>query len=75
MALSVVNTYKTIILPIVLYGCKTWSLILREEHRLRLFENKVFRKNLGIRDTKLQENGESYIKCWTTCIVFFAWHN
>ena len=39
-----VNTYKTIILPVALYGCETWSLTLREEHRLRVSENKVFRK-------------------------------
>jgi hypothetical protein len=32
----------TIILPLVLYGCKTWSLALREEHRLRVFENRIF---------------------------------
>ena len=38
-----INTYKTIILPVVLYGCETWSFILREEHRLRVFENKVLR--------------------------------
>jgi hypothetical protein len=31
-------------LPVVLYGCKTWSLTLREEHRLRVFENKVLRR-------------------------------
>jgi hypothetical protein len=36
--------YKTIILPVVLYGCETWSLTLREEHRLREFENRVLRK-------------------------------
>ena len=42
-----VNTYKTIILPVVLYGCETWSLTLREEHRLRVFENKVIRKIFG----------------------------
>ena len=36
-----VNTYKTTILPVVLYGCATWSLTLRELHRLRVFENKV----------------------------------
>jgi hypothetical protein len=35
---------KTIILPVVLYGCETWSLILREEHRLRVFEKKVLRR-------------------------------
>jgi hypothetical protein len=39
--------YKTIILPVVLYGCETWSLTLREEHRLRMFENKVLRRIFG----------------------------
>ena len=42
-----VNTYKTIILPVVLYGCETWSLMLREEHRLRVFENIILRKIYG----------------------------
>ena len=42
-----VNTYKTIILPVVLYGCETWSLTMREEHRLRVLENKVLRKIFG----------------------------
>jgi hypothetical protein len=35
------------ILPVVLYGCETWSLTLREEHRLRVFENRVLRRILG----------------------------
>ena len=41
-----INTkiYRTIILPVVLYGCETWSIILREEHRLRVFENRVLRR-------------------------------
>jgi hypothetical protein len=39
--------YRTIILPVVLYGCETWSLTLREEHRLRVFENKVLRRIFG----------------------------
>jgi hypothetical protein len=34
-------------LPVVLYGCETWSLELREEHRLRVFENRVLRKIVG----------------------------
>jgi len=34
-----VKIYRTIILPVVLYGCETWLLTLREEHRLRVFEN------------------------------------
>jgi hypothetical protein len=36
--------HKTLILPVVLYGCETWSLVLREEHRLRMFENRVLRR-------------------------------
>jgi hypothetical protein len=39
-----VNIYKTIILPVVLYGCETWSLTLREEHRLRVSENRVLKR-------------------------------
>jgi hypothetical protein len=42
-----IRIYKTIILPVVLYGCETWSLALREEHRLRVFENRVLRKIFG----------------------------
>jgi len=38
---------RTIILPEVLYGCETWSLTLREERRLRVFENRVLRKVFG----------------------------
>jgi hypothetical protein len=39
--------YKTIILSVIFFGCETWSLILREEHRLRVFENKVLRRIFG----------------------------
>ncbi|KAJ4442239.1 hypothetical protein ANN_12105 [Periplaneta americana] len=39
-----IRIYKTVILPVVLYGCETWTLTLREEHRLKVFENKVLRK-------------------------------
>jgi hypothetical protein len=42
-----IKVYKTVILPVVLYGCETWSLILREEHRLRVFENRVLRRIFG----------------------------
>jgi hypothetical protein len=42
-----VKSYKTIILPIALYGCETWSLTLREEHSLRVFENRVLRGIFG----------------------------
>jgi hypothetical protein len=46
--------YKTVILPVVLYGCETWSLTLGEEHRLRVFENRVLRKIFG---PKREEHG------------------
>ena len=39
--------YRTVILPVVLYGCGTWSLILTEELRLRVFENRVLRVIFG----------------------------
>jgi hypothetical protein len=42
-----INIHKTVILPVVLYGCETWSLTLSEEHRLRVSENRVLRKIFG----------------------------
>jgi hypothetical protein len=39
-----IRIYKTIILPMVLYGCETWSLTLREEHKLRVFENRALKR-------------------------------
>ena len=42
-----IKIYRTIILPVVLYGCETWSLTLREERRLRAFENTVLRRIFG----------------------------
>ena len=42
-----IKIYRTIILPVVLYGCETWSLTVREEHRLRVFENRVLRRVFG----------------------------
>jgi len=44
-----IKIYRTIILPVVLYGYETWSLTLREERRLRVFENKVLRRIFGPR--------------------------
>jgi hypothetical protein len=46
------KVYGTIILPVVVYGCETWSLTLREEQRLRVFENRVLRRILGLRETR-----------------------
>ena len=44
-----IKIYRTIILPVVLYGCETWSLTLGEERRLRAFENRVLRRIFGPR--------------------------
>ena len=44
-----ITIYRTTILPVVLYGCDTWSLTLREERKLRVFENRVLRRIFGPR--------------------------
>jgi hypothetical protein len=44
-----IREQKTIILPVVVYGCEIWSLTLREEHRLRVFENRMLRRIFGPR--------------------------
>ena len=49
------------ILPVVLYGCETRSLIWREERRLRVFENKVLRGVFGPKRDEVTGNGENYI--------------
>jgi hypothetical protein len=51
-----VKIYKPIIVPFVLYGCETWSLTLREEHRLKVFENRVLRRICG--PTRDEARGE-----------------
>jgi hypothetical protein len=42
-----IKIYRTIISPVVLYGCETWSVILKEECRLRFFENMMLKKLFG----------------------------
>jgi hypothetical protein len=42
-----IRIYKITIFPVVLYGCKNWSLTLREEHRLKVFEKKVLIRIFG----------------------------
>jgi len=53
---SKIKIYRTIILPVVLYGCETWSVTLREERRLRVFENRVLRRVFG--DKRDEVTGE-----------------
>ena len=59
--------YRTIILPVVLYGCETRSLTLREERRLRVFENRVLRRVFGPKRDEVTGNGENYIM-WSLVI-------
>ena len=48
-----IKIYRTIILPVLLYGCETWSLTLREERKLRVFENMVLRRIFGPRSDEV----------------------
>jgi hypothetical protein len=51
-----ITIYRTIILPVVLYGCEAWSLTLSEERKLRVFENMVLRRTFGPRRDEVMGN-------------------
>jgi hypothetical protein len=55
-----IKIYRTIILPVILYGCETWSVTLREEHRLRVFENGVLRGIFGPKRDEVTRSGGNY---------------
>jgi hypothetical protein len=55
------GVYRTIILPVVLYGCETWSLTLRAEQRLRVFENTLLRRIFGPKRDEVTGSGKGYI--------------
>jgi len=56
-----IKIYRTIIFPVVLYGCETWSLTLREERRLTVFENRVLRRLFGPKREEVTGEWENYI--------------
>jgi hypothetical protein len=62
-----IRIYKTIFFPVVLYGCETWSLTLRVEHRLRVFENRVLRRIFGPKRDSLQFISHSPFSVIYTC--------
>jgi len=69
--------YSTVILPVVLYGCETWSITLREERRLRVFENRVLRRISGPNEDEITETREdcvwmSFMFC-TSHIICMIW--
>jgi hypothetical protein len=56
-----IKIYRTIILPVVLYGCEPWSLTLREECRLRVFENRMLRRIFGPKRDEVTGEWMKYI--------------
>ena len=50
-----IKIYRTVILPVVLYGCEAWSLTAREERKLRVFENMVLSRIFGPRRDEVTE--------------------
>jgi hypothetical protein len=65
-----IRVYKTIILPVVLHGCETWSLTLKEERRLRMFENRMQRRIFVPKTKDLAEIGENCImRNFITCTL------
>jgi len=68
---------RTIILPVVLCGCETWSPILREERRLMVFENRVLERVFGPKRDEVTGNGETYIMrslgIFTPYPIFCGW--
>jgi hypothetical protein len=55
-----IKIYRTIIFRVVVYGCETWWLTLREERRLRVFENRVLRRIFGPKREEITGGGENY---------------
>ena len=64
-----IKIYKTIILPVVLYGCETWSLTLSEECRLRVFEKRIMRRIFGPRRMRMVSEEGSTMRNFILCTV------
>ena len=70
-----IKIYKTIILPVVLYGCETWSLTLREEPRLRVFENRIPRLIFGHKKDRKREWRMRRFIVRTVHLIHLGWFN
>jgi len=70
-----IKIYRAVILSVVLYGCETWSLTLREQRRLRVFENRGLRRIFGPKRDEVTGNRENYIIRSLICSVhpIFLW--
>jgi hypothetical protein len=56
-----IKIHRNIILLFVVYGCETWSLILREERRLRVFEDRLLRRKFGPKRDEVTGSGENFL--------------
>jgi len=65
-----INKYRNIVLHVVLYGCESWSLTLREERRLAVFENKVLRKIFGPKRDEVTGEWKRFMLCTPHKIKF-----
>jgi hypothetical protein len=65
-----INIYRTIILSVVLCGCESWSLTLREERRLKVFENRVLRRVIKPKRDEVTGNVENYIMSLMICTPY-----
>jgi hypothetical protein len=70
-----IRIYNTIILPVVLYGCETWSLTLRKEHRLSVFENRVLRRIFGLKRDEMTDEWRKLHNKELHFFVLFAKYN
>jgi hypothetical protein len=65
-----IKIYKTTILLVVLYGCEAWSVPLRKEHRLRVFESRVLRRIFGLkRDEIIKGWKKWHVRSFITCTL------
>ena len=66
-----IKIYRTVILPVILYGCETWSLTLREKSRLRVFKNRVLRKIFGFKRDEItgMENTAKWGALWSLLLT------
>jgi hypothetical protein len=69
-----IKIYRSIVLPVFLYGCETWSLTLREEHRLRVFENRMLRRIFGPKRDEVASGGAyGNLGLLAYCFILFKW--
>jgi hypothetical protein len=65
-----IKIYRTIILPVVSYGCETWLLTLRVKHKLKVFENRVLRRIFGTEMDEVRGEWRSLMICTPNQIIW-----